>query len=113
MQLSEFLGLAVHDAAGRRLGAVTDVRLSVAGDLDDHPRRPELFGLVVSPHTRSSYFGYERADIRGPALLAAALRWRHRGAFLDLWPDVGRVKHTSVALRDGFTRYSPLLRDVD
>ena len=27
MQLSEFLGLAVHDAAGRRLGAVTDVRL--------------------------------------------------------------------------------------
>ena len=113
VQLSELLALPVCDAAGRQVGTVVDVRLAVAGDLDDRPDEPTLFGLIISPHTQSSYLGYERSDARRPALLAALLRWRHRGTFLTLWHDIARVSTDSVVLRQGFERYSPVLRDDD
>jgi hypothetical protein len=99
VQLSELLGL--------------DVRLAVGGDLDDNPDIPVLFGLVVSPRTRSSYLGYERSNARRPAVLSAFLRWRHRGTFLTLWDDVGRIDGESLSLRAGFQRYSPTLHDDD
>ena len=67
MQLSEMLGLSVHDAAGRRLGTVTDVRLALSSDPDGHPGPPSVFGLVVSPRTGSSYLGYELSQVRSPA----------------------------------------------
>ena len=57
MQLSELLGLDVLDDTDARLGTVVDVRLTVDGDLDENPDPPTLFGLVVSPRTRSSYLG--------------------------------------------------------
>jgi hypothetical protein len=113
VQLSELLSLEVFDAATQRVGTVVDVRLVVDGDLDDSPSAPILFGLVISPRTRSSYLGYERSDTRRPALLSAVLRWRHRGAFVALWPDVERIDSESVTLRAGFSRYSPILRDDD
>jgi hypothetical protein len=113
MQLSELLGLEVLDDTDGRLGTVVDVRLTVAGDLDDNPTAPTLFGLVVSPRTRSSYLGYERSDARRPAVLAALLRWRHRGTFLARWDDIGRVDTKSISLRAGFQRYSSTLRDDD
>lgn len=113
MQLSEFLGLDVLDATAQRLGTVVDVRIAVTGDLDDEPGAPTLFGLVISPGTRSSYLGYERTDVRRPAALAALLRWRHRGTFLALWNDVARVDATSVFLRAGFQRYTAALRNDD
>ena len=111
MQLSELLGVDVLDATAQRLGTVVDVRLAVTGDLDDKPDTPTLFGLVISPRTRSSYLGYERTDVRRPAALAALLRWRHRRTFLALWDDVARVEAESVFLRDGFRRYAPALRN--
>ena len=111
MQLSELLGLDVHDAAAHRLGTVVDVRLAVTGDLDDKPGTPTLFGLVISPRTGSSYLGYERSDANRPAVLAALLRWRHRGTFLALWDDVERVEAETVSLRAGFRRYTPTLRN--
>jgi hypothetical protein len=46
-------------------------------------------------------------------VLAALLRWRHRGTFLALWDDIGRVDTTSISLRAGFQRYSSTLRDDD
>jgi PRC-barrel domain len=113
VQLSELLGLDVVDATAQRVGTVVDVRLTVDGDLDDNPDLPTLFGLVISPRTRSSYLGYERSDAHRPAMLAALLRWRHRGTFLALWDDVARVDVESVFLRAGFRRYSPTLRDDD
>jgi hypothetical protein len=113
MQLSELLGLDVVDTTARRLGTVVDVRVEVGGDLDDNPRTPTLFGLVISPRTRSSYLGYERSDAHRPAVLAALLRRRHRGTFLALWDDIARIDDASVSLRDGFHRYSPILRDDD
>ena len=113
MQLSELLELPVRDAAGQQVGTVVDVRLAIDGDLDDSPDAPSLFGLIISPHTQSSYLGYERSDARRPKLLAALLRWRHRGTFLALWHDIARVSTESVVLRQGFERYSPVLRDDD
>jgi len=85
VQLSELLELPLRDAAGQQVGTVVDVRLAIGGDLDDRPDEPALFGLIISPHTQSSYLGYERSDARRPTLLAALLRWRHRGTFLTLW----------------------------
>jgi hypothetical protein len=113
VQLTELLGLTVFDEHQQTLGTVIDVRLAVRGDLDDRPDEPELFGLVVSPRTRSSYLGYERSNARRPAALAALLRRRHRGTFLTLWADIARIDRKSVLLRPGFARYSPLLRDDD
>jgi hypothetical protein len=110
MQLSDLLGVGVRDAAGRRLGTVTDVRLAVPGTLDGHPGPPSVFGLVVSPRTGSSYLGYERSRVRRPAALAALLRWRHRGTFLALWSDLHTVGTDHITVRDGYRRYSPQLR---
>lgn len=110
MQVSELLGVVVLDPAGHRLGVVTDVRLAVTGALDSRPGPPSLFGLVVSPRTGSSYLGYERSQARRPALLAAVLRWRHRGTFLTLWSDVSTVGVDGIVVRDGYQRYSALLR---
>lgn len=110
MQLSDLLGVDVRDAAGRRLGTVTDVRLAVPGAMDHHPGPPSVFGLVVSPRTGSSYLGYERSEVRRPAALAVLLRWRHRGTFLTLWTDLHTVSADRVTVRDGYRRYSPILR---
>ena len=110
MQLSELLGCTVRDAGSHEVGTVVDIRLRVGGDLDDSPSAPTLFGLVVSPRTRSSYLGYERSEAKRPMVLAAWLRWRHRGTFLAVWADIATVEPQVVRLRTGFHRYSPILR---
>lgn len=112
VQLSELIGPTVHDCDGQRLGII-DVRLAVAGDRDGPPGRTEVFGLIVSPRTRSSYLGYERSDARRPVVLAALLRWRHRDTFLVLWADVSSSVNEGLTARPGFTRYSPVLRADD
>jgi sporulation protein YlmC with PRC-barrel domain len=113
MQVSELLGLDVLNTTEQRVGTVVDVRLTVDGELDDGSAAPTMFGLLVSPRTRSSYLGYERSDARRPALLAAILRWRHRGTFLVLWDDIARVDDETVRLHANFGRYSPTLPDDD
>jgi len=110
MLLSDLLGLAVRDAGGTAVGTVTDVRLCVPGDPGKRPGAPELFGIVVSPHTTSAYLGYERSDVHRPRLVAVPLRWRHRGSLLALWRDVARVGAAELTLRAGTARYSPVLR---
>ena len=92
---------------------MVDVRLTIAGDPEHDPPTPRVLGLVISPHTRSSFLGYERSDADAPVMLAALLRWRHRGTFLVTWEEVGRVGSDLVRLRTGDTRYSPVLRDAD
>jgi hypothetical protein len=77
-------GYGAYTTAEVRATSTVDIRLSGAGDLDDNPSAPTLFGLVVSPRTRSPYLGYERSDANRPMALAAWLRWRHRGTFLAL-----------------------------
>lgn len=107
MQLSELLGMSVHDGA-QRIGTVIDVQLGLGPD--ERPAEPRVLGLLVSPRSRSSYLGYERSDARRPRFLAALLRWRHRGTFLADWNDVAVIDTTKVQLRTGYTRYSPVLR---
>ncbi|WP_441962085.1 hypothetical protein [Mycolicibacterium houstonense] len=104
MQLSNLLGLRVLDAGHHPVGTVVDVRLKMAGDRTDHPRAPELVGLVVSPRTRSSYLGFERTGINAPAIIARIATWRHRGTFLAAWDDVARISSDHITLRAGYGR---------
>lgn len=113
MQLSKLLGRPVIDAGSHPVGTVVDVRLTVAGDPQNSPPAPRVVGLVISPRTRSSFLGYERTAIRQPRMLAALLRWRHRGTFLAAWDDIARVGADKITVRPGYTRYSAALRDSD
>ena len=111
MLLSDLLGLQVVDAQSRRVGTVIDVRLAAPQDPDQQvPTR--LLGFVISPNTRSSYLGYERTDIAAPWLVAAVLRWRHRGTFLAPWDDVARVGSNALTLRGGYQRLSARLSEA-
>lgn len=109
MRLSRLLGLQVLDAGSHPVGTVTDVRLTINGDPERNPPMPRVVGLVVSPRTRSSFLGFERSGATSPVMLAALLRWRHRGTFLAAWEDVARVGSDQVRLRSGYTRYSAIL----
>jgi len=109
MQLSSLLGLPVLDAGSHPVGSVIDVRVIIAGDIQDHPPTPRLLGLVISPHTRASYQGYERSGAKGPALIAALARWRHRGTFVAAWEDIAKMGSDHITLRPGYTRYSATL----
>jgi hypothetical protein len=97
------------DAVGHRVGTVVDVRLSISGDLQNDPSTPRVVGLVVSPRTKSSFLGYERSSATAPTMLAALLRYRHRGTFLAGWADVARVGGDRIFLRPQYTRYSAIL----
>ena len=111
MQLSKFLGVRVIDASRHQVGTVVDVRLAMTGDPEHGPAAPRVLGLVISPRTKSSFLGYERFGADAPVMLAALLRWRHRGTFLAAWDDVARIESGLVKLRAGYTRYSAVLRD--
>lgn len=113
MQLSRFLGLRVIDAAQHPVGTVVDVRLAISGDPEHDPPMPRVLGLVISPRTRSSFLGYERSEANAPVMLAALLRWRHRGTFLAGWDDVARMGSDLVRLRPGYTRFSAVLPSAD
>jgi len=111
MQLSELLGLPVCYSDGTPLGTLIDVRLRVTGAMDDRPEPPQVFGLIVSPHSKSSYLGYERRRVDQPWAIARLLRWRHRGTFLALWRDVDNVSGDRLTLRRGASKYSPVLNE--
>ncbi len=108
MILSDLLGSAVH--ADGFLGYVTDVRFALDPTSTDQPTpAARLFGLVVSPHARSSSLGFERRDVRSPWLIAALVRRRHRGSFLVAWDDIALIGDRRVELRPGYRRHSSAL----
>lgn len=108
MLLSDLLDTPVHALSGAPLGYVVDVRLVLDGPLDGGLLvQPRVHGLLVSPRTGTSFLGYERTDVRSPALLAHWLRWRHRGTFLVHWEDVATASADAVTLTDGYRRWSP------
>jgi hypothetical protein len=91
LRLSELLGCDVVDAAGQRSGVVTDVRLSQTGpplDAASSSASFEVEGLLVSPHTTGSLYGYERRRVHGPWLVRAVVLRLHRGAHLVPWDQV-------------------------
>jgi hypothetical protein len=89
------------------LGYVTDVRFTLDMKSLGHPAR--LYGIIVSPHARSSSLGFERSGVRSPWPIAALVRWRHRGSFLVLWADIERFDLARIQLRPGFERASSSL----
>jgi len=108
MLLSDLLGAEVF--APRFIGFVSDVRFVLDPTSTDQPTPPaRLYGLIVSPHARSSSLGYERSDVRSPWPVAKIVRWRHRGSFLVHWPDVLRLEDRRVQLRPGHVRHPPVL----
>jgi len=111
MILGDLLGTPVLDADGGRLGRVADVRFVLDGTPHQLMAEPRLLGLVVGPHSASSFMGYERNGLTRPRLIARILRWRHRGSFLVLWEDIAVMGTDAVRLRPGFTRYSAALED--
>jgi hypothetical protein len=109
MILGDLLGTPVHDPGGLRLGRVADARFTIDGPPGQLLAGASLLGLVVSPHSASSFLGYERTGLARPWPVAHLLRWRHRGSFLVLWADIDIIGTDSVRLREGFTPYSPVL----
>jgi sporulation protein YlmC with PRC-barrel domain len=109
MILGDLLGTPVHDNDGVRLGRVADARFVADGAPRQLMAEARMLGLVVSPHSVSSFLGYERTGVNQPWPLPRMLRWRHRGSFLVMWEDIAMIGEKSVRLREGFTAYSPAL----
>ena len=109
MILGDLLGVFVFDDGGTRLGRVADARFVVDGAPRQLLSEARLLGLVVSPHSWSSFLGYERNSLTRPWPLPKLLRWRHRGSFFVMWEDIAVLGDQSVRLRPGYTAYSPAL----
>jgi sporulation protein YlmC with PRC-barrel domain len=112
MILGDLLGAQVYDGNGEHLGRVADARFIVDGPPQQLMAEARLLGLVVSPHSASSFLGYERTGLSQPWPLARILRWRHRGSFLVLWEDIAQLGVEYVRLREGFTSYNPKLNNL-
>lgn len=104
MILSDLLGLPVFDAEGRRLGRVIDARFVLAGTPSALLPGAQLHALLVSPHSSSSFLGYERSGVTAPWPIGALLSWRHRGSFFVAWEDIAMVAEDAIHLRPHFTR---------
>lgn len=109
MILSDLLGSEAVDAAGAHLGRVIDIRLEISGAPAQLLAATEVTGLLVSPRSRFSTWGYERRDERAPLVVARLQRWLHRGTFLVDWADVARVDEDRVVLRAGYESLDPAL----
>ena len=107
MILSDLLTKDVH-CAGEFLGYVIDARFVVRGKVEGTLAQAELVGLLVGPRTGVAFLGYERSQMKRPAIIGRFLGWRQRGSFLVDWVDVMSIGE-HVELRPGFTRWSPTL----
>jgi sporulation protein YlmC with PRC-barrel domain len=110
MILSDLLGSDAFEADGRRVGAVVDVRLEISGTPAQLLAATVVTGVLVSPRSRFSTWGYERREETAPLLIARLQRWLHRGMFLVAWDDVELVDERRVVFRDGYERRDPMLR---
>src|ERR687898_920862 len=98
MLLSEMLNRPVRSPRGEELGRVVDVRFRRAARNGRHEGDLELIALIVSPHSRLSFYGYERGSVKGPAVIATIVRWLHRDSFIVPWECVARIDDRGVAL---------------
>jgi sporulation protein YlmC with PRC-barrel domain len=100
MRASDLIHATVVDTDGGSLGTVSDVRLTPSGP----PRGAwgatlRIKGLVVSDRRLGGFLGYDRGVVRGPWLVAKAVRWLHRDAVLVPWDDVVSHRHGRVVVR--------------
>jgi hypothetical protein len=57
-----------------------------------------LIALIVSPHSRMSFYGYERGRVNRPVVIAKAIEWVHRRSRVVPWECVQRVERDAVIL---------------
>ena len=98
MLLSELFDQPVRAPGGAELGRVVDVRFRRTPRRGRREGELELIALIVSPHSRLSYYGYERGTVNGPAVIAAIVRWLHRESCIVPWECVARVDDDGVVL---------------
>lgn len=102
MILSDLLDSRVLDSAEHTVGWVLDVRFVEAGE------RLRLESLIVGPHRRMPFLGYERTGMDRPRLFAVLFRRMHAGSLIIPWTEVERIDANTVRLRDDFAS-EPLL----
>ena len=98
MLLSDLLDRPVRAPGGAELGQVVDVRFRRGAREGRREGDLELIALIVSPHSRLSFYGYERGTVNGPAVIAAIVRWLHRESCIVPWECVARVDEDGVTL---------------
>lgn len=107
MILNELFKVPVTGSDGAALGRVVDIRFVLENA--SGAGRAQLYGFIVSPHTTSSFLGYERSYVNRPWPIGPWLAWRHRDSFLVRWGDVESLSPAGLGLRAGFTRYDSAL----
>lgn len=112
MLLSDLLDSVAVDAEGADIGRIVDVRLEISGAPGQLLAVTMVTGLLISPHSRMSTWGFERRGQQAPAIIARLQQWLHRGMFLVAWEDVARVERGRVQLREGSARLDPKLPDA-
>lgn len=110
MRLSEVLDAEVIGRGGKRIGRVSDVRLVQDGPvLGEWGAAFRIRDLIVTPRRAADWFGYERAEMKGPWALNALFRRIHRGAVLVDWDLVTAYGDKRVVVdaddRDALPRY--------
>ena len=104
MLLSELFDKPVRTPRGGELGRVVDVRFRRGPRRGRREGELELVALIVSPHSRLSYYGYERGSVKGPAVIASIVRWLHRDSWIVPWEYVARVDEDAVVLAEAAPR---------
>jgi sporulation protein YlmC with PRC-barrel domain len=102
MRASDLIGLDVVDAAGDRLGMVTDLRCVQDGPLRGAMQAPRVSALIVSRRHTGSLLGYDRRAQQGPWLIRVIIQILHRDAVLVPWDNVAG-HDGKIALNRGAT----------
>jgi hypothetical protein len=97
MRASELIGLPVLDAAGHRIGVVTDLRCVKEPGPGGAWGVLTLQALVVDRRRVGSRLGYDRHQ-RSPALLRGLARRLHGQATVVPWSSVRSWDSTAVHL---------------
>ncbi|WEG09505.1 PRC-barrel domain containing protein [Microbacterium horticulturae] len=98
MLLSELLDSRVHGPAGQDLGRVVDVRFRRGERTDGREGELTLIALIISPHSRMSFYGYERGRVNRPVAIAKLIAWIHRKSRVVPWECVQIVTDQGVFL---------------
>jgi len=98
MLLSELLDLPVYGPDGEHLGRVVDARFRRGPRQDGTEGTLELVGIIVSPHSRMSFYGYERGRVNHPVVIARLIEWIHRRSRVIPWECVQIITTEGVML---------------
>ena len=99
MRLSDLLGAAVVDEAGRSAGHVHDVRLVQDGPLvGAFGASLRVDGLLVGRRSIGARLGYNRRKMHGPLLVKLAAGWLfHDGRYVE-WGRVRTIEPNRIVI---------------